>query len=198
GIYKNILVVAAEKMSTVVDYTDRSTCVLFGDGAAAGVVSDVASGFELKNISLGADGSQGDMMIVPGGGSANPASEETVKNKMHYFRMNGKEVFKTAIRTMETVAQECVEGAGLTMQDIRWLIPHQANTRIIDTLAKRSPLPTERIYNEVWRYGNTSGSSVAIAMNDLLKEKGVSSGDNLLLVAFGAGLSWGAVILETL
>lgn len=198
GMYSNILVVAAEKMSSVVDYTDRATCVLFGDGAAAGVVSDRASGFEIKNVCLGADGSQGLMMAVEGGGSKHPASEETVKNKMHYFKMNGQEVFKHAIRTMESTAQECVEGAGLAIEDISWLIPHQANSRIVETMAKRSPLPEERIYNGVWRYGNTSGSSVAIAMNDLIKEKGVDKGDNLLLVAFGAGLSWGSMLLETL
>lgn len=198
GMYKNILIVAAEKMSIVVDYTDRATCVLFGDGAAAGVVSDTPSGFAIKNVCLGADGSNGLMMMVPAGGSAHPASEQTVKDKMHYFRMNGQEVFKYAIRTMESTAQECIEGAGLTIQDISWLIPHQANSRIIEALAKRSELPAERIYNEVWRYGNTSGSSVAIAMNDLLKEKGVSTGENILLVAFGAGLSWGSLLLETL
>lgn len=195
GKYKNLLVVASEKMSSVVDYTDRTTCVLFGDGAAAAVVSDQPKGFSVDQVFLGADGERSMIMSVPAGGSKLPACQESLDQRLHFFRMQGKEVFKCAVRHMSAIAEECVEKAGITMEQIHWLIPHQANTRIVEAVAKRSSLPTERIYNEVHRYGNTSGSSVLIALNDLMREKGVKKGEKILLVAFGGGMTWGATLL---
>jgi 3-oxoacyl-[acyl-carrier-protein] synthase-3 len=195
GTCRNVLVVASEKMSSVVDYTDRATCVLFGDGAAAAVVSSQEGGFSLDSTVLGADGENAMIMSVPAGGSAMPACQESIDKRLHYFRMQGKEVFKHAVRRMESVAEECISRVGVAIEQIDWLIPHQANTRIVDAMAKRSTLPTERVYNEVSRYGNTSGSSVAIALNDLIRERGVASGQKILLVAFGGGMTWGATLL---
>lgn len=193
--YKNILVVASEKMSSLVDYTDRATCILFGDGAAAAVISTQKSGFSIDHIALGADGENGMIMSVPAGGSSMPASIESVEKRLHFFRMQGSEVFKHAVRRMGSVAEECIAAAGITMDQIDWLIPHQANTRIVEAMAKRSTLANERVYNEVHRYGNTSGSSVAIALDDLMKERGVTAGQKILLVAFGGGMTWGAILL---
>lgn len=198
GIYRTILVVAVEKMSSVIDYTDRGTCVLFGDGAAASIVSrdPKSNSFLLEYTNMGSNGAAGMIINIPAGGSAMPSCKESVEQKLHTVRMQGQEVFKHAVRCMESAAQQCVDGAGITMEQIDWLIPHQANARIIEAIAKRSPLPPERIYNQVWRYGNTSGASVAIALDDLMKEQTLHSGERVLLVAFGAGLTWGSALLQ--
>lgn len=198
GVYRTVLVVAVEKMSSVIDYTDRTTCVLFGDGAAASIVSKdpKPNSFLLEHINLGANGAAGMIINIPAGGSAMPPCKESVEKKLHFVRMQGQEVFKHAVRCMESAAQQCVEGAGITLEQVDWLIPHQANARIIEAMVKRSPLPAERIYNQVWRYGNTSGASVAIALDDLMKEQTLKSGERVLLVAFGAGLTWGSALLR--
>jgi len=195
GLYQNILVVASDKLSSIVDYEDRTTCVLFGDGAGACVVSSEGKGLLLNEAVLGCDGSQTDILIQPGGGSKHPASKETIENKMHFIKMGGKEVFKHAVRRMESSSRECIEKAGLKEEDISWLIPHQANIRIIDAIAKRFHVAPERVFVTVDRYGNTSASTVAIALDELLDEKPISSGDNILLTAFGAGLTWGSMVL---
>jgi len=201
GIYQNILIVASEKLSSIVDYTDRSTCVLFGDGAAACVVSSNSDkpGLIVDAVTLGADGVQSELLILPGGGSRHPATEQTVKEKMHYLKMSGNEVFKHAVRRMENASKECLEIAEMQETDIHHLIPHQANLRIIDAIARRfSHIPSERVYKKVVeRYGNTSASSVGIALDDLMKEKKINHGENVLMTAFGAGLTWGATILTS-
>ena len=195
GMYRSVLVVAAEKLSSIVNYQDRATCVLFGDGAAACVVAAEGKGLFLSNICLGADGRLAELLIVPAGGSKKPASIETVQANQHYLQMDGKEIFKHAVRRMEMAARHCLESASLKEEQIKWLIPHQANMRIIEAIAKRFDLGMERVFLTLHKYGNTSASSVGIALDELLQEKDVKEEDNILLVAFGAGLTWGAAIL---
>ena len=197
GQYKNILVVAAEKLSSITDYKDRSTCILFGDGAAAAVVSAEGKGLTIENIRLGADGDLANLITMPAGGCRQPASLDSVSNGMHYIKMAGNEVFKHAVRRMESACKECLEAAGLLETEISWLIPHQANLRIIDAIAKRfEHLPNERIFKTVHKYGNTSASSIGIALDELLKQSCLQSGERILLTAFGAGLTWGAGVLK--
>lgn len=195
GMYRHILVVGADALSRWVNWSDRSTCVLFGDGAGAAVVGPVAPGEGLLSFDLGSDGSGGDLLCVEAGGSRLPASAETVARLQHTIRMNGREVFKFAVRVMEDSTRRALERAGLTTADIDCLIAHQANIRILDAAARRLELPEERVYNNVSRYGNTSAASVPIAMVEALEEGRIRKGDTLALVGFGAGLSWASTIL---
>ena len=195
GIYKNILIVASDKLSSIVNYKDRNTCVLFGDGASACIMSDQGNGLVVRDVSLGADGEVAKLLILPAGGSCCPASIETVSDELHFLKMEGKEVFKHAVRRMEMAAKACLERVGLAEDEISWLIPHQANTRIIEAIAKRFNVPMERVFMTIHKYGNTSASSIGIALDELLREHPLQHGDNLLLTAFGAGLTWGASLL---
>lgn len=196
GLYRNILLIASEKLSSIVDYTDRNTCVLFGDGASCAVISgEREEGLKIREVCLGADGQLADLLILPAGGCRAPASLETVEGKQHYIRMEGKEVFKHAVRRMESAAKECIDKALMREDEIDWLIPHQANERIIEACAKRFNIDESKVYKTVHKYGNTSASAIAIALDELLKEKKVVEGENMLLVAFGAGFTWGACIL---
>ncbi len=195
GAYKNILIVASEKISSIVDYQDRNTCVLFGDGAAAAVISHEGKGLEIRDVSLGTDGNHAELLIVPGGGTRLPCSQATVNDKMHYLKMEGREVFKHAVRLMEVAAKQCLKRLNLSEKEISWLVPHQANIRIISAIAKRFELSDDCVYKTVHKYGNTSASGVAIALDELLKEKEIQKGEHVLLVAFGAGLTWGASLL---
>ncbi len=197
GAYKNILIVASEKLSSIVDYEDRSTCVLFGDGAAACVVGCKGAGLKIRAVSLGADGAQSQLLILPAGGSRRPASQETVANKEHFLKMSGKETFKHAVRRMEEACKSCLEMTGLKESDISFLIPHQANLRIIAAIAKRFPhLSKDQVISDIIvRFGNTSASSIGLALDELKKRGGINDGDNILLTAFGAGLTWGGAIL---
>lgn len=196
GLYKNILLIASEKLSSIVDYKDRNTCVLFGDGAAACVISDSGAGFLIQEVCLGADGELAELLILPAGGCRRPASLESVQNGEHFITMDGKEVFKHAVRRMESAAKECLVQSGLPENSIGWLVPHQANERIIDAIAKRFGIAEEKVYKTVHKYGNTSASAVAIALDELIREKEMQAGDNILLAAFGAGFTWGAAILS--
>lgn len=195
GIYKNILLIASEKLSSIVNYQDRNTCVLFGDGASATVVSGEGRGLLISEICLGADGDEADLLKLPAGGCRNPASIETVTNQQHYIQMGGKEVFKHAVRRMENAAKECLEKAGLPESAIDWLVPHQANERIIDAIAKRFEIDENKVFKTVHKYGNTSASAIAIALDELLKEKKLEKDEHILLVAFGAGFTWGGCLL---
>lgn len=196
GMYRNILLVVTEKLSSIINYKDRNTCILFGDGAAASLIVDKGEGLEISNIHLGADGEQAGLLQVSAGGCCHPATEETVLNKKHCMEMNGKELFKHAVRRMEGAVKSCLDSSSIREEELSWLIPHQANSRIIDGLAKRFSLPLERVYRVIHKYGNTSASSVPIALYDLMNEKAVKEGENLMLVAFGAGLTWGASVLK--
>lgn len=195
GIYKNILVVASEKLTTYIDYQDRTTCILFGDGAGAAVVSATGKGLLIDDVALGCDGSLGELIIIPGGGTKEPPSHETVDARRHYFKMAGNEVFKHAVRRMGAAVKQCIEEAQLQDEKIGWLVPHQANNRIIDAMAKLMNFPEERVFRTIHKYGNTSASSVIIALDELLQEKEIKDGEHILLVAFGGGLTWGAGIL---
>jgi 3-oxoacyl-[acyl-carrier-protein] synthase III len=195
GTYRHVLVIASEKMSAFIDYQDRATCVLFGDGAAAAVVSSHGEGLRIDTLCLGSDGQLADLVKIPAGGSRHPATPETVEKRLHYFQMSGNEVFKHAVRRMSAAARECLAKAGLEEQDVSWLVPHQANKRIIDAIAKNFNIAEERVYQTVHKYGNTSASSIAIALHELIKEQEFKKGEHLLLTAFGGGLTWGAAIL---
>lgn len=198
GMYRNVLVIAAEKMSAFVDYEDRSTCVLFGDGAAAAIVSSQGEGWGVESICLGSDGSLAELLTIPAGGARNPASLETVSQRQHYLKMQGNEVFKHAVRRMSAACKACLERSGLSESDISWLIPHQANKRIIDAIAKQFNMSEDKVYQTVHKYGNTSASSIGIALDELLQKEKFTEGEHLLLTAFGGGLTWGAAILSKL
>jgi len=197
GVYKNVLVVAAEKLSSITNYKDRGTCILFGDGAGACVVSSEGKGLSIACITLGADGEQADLLILPAGGCRQPASAESVACGQHYIKMAGNEVFKHAVRRMEAACKECLDAGGSSEKEVTYLIPHQANVRIIDAIAKRfEHLPPERIFKTVHKYGNTSASTVVIALDELRKQYQVQPTDQILLTAFGGGFTWGAALLK--
>ena len=193
--YKNVLLIATEKMSAIVDYQDRNTCVLFGDGAAAVLITNHGTGLVINNVCLGTDGCVADLLLAPGGAIRTPPTEESVTKRSHFLKMSGSELFKHAVRRMEQAATECLSHASLQQSDIAWLIPHQANARIIDALSKKFEIPSERVYRTLHKYGNTSASSVAIALHELTETEKIAKDEHLLLVAFGAGLTWGATVL---
>lgn len=195
GLYRRILVIATEKMSAITDYKDRNTCVIFGDGAAAAVITDAGRGLSIDTVCLGADGELANLVIVPGGGSRNSPTKETIAAGLHTLKMAGKEVFKHAVRRMSAAAKECLDKAGLTESQVSWLVPHQANMRILDAMAKDFNIPNDKVYKTLHKYGNTSASSIAIALDELMRENRVTDGERLLLVAFGGGLTWGAAVL---
>ncbi|MGE5528710.1 MAG: beta-ketoacyl-ACP synthase III [Patescibacteria group bacterium] len=195
GIHRHVLVVGAETLSKITDWTDRSTCVLFGDGAGAAVLGPVPEGRGFLAHYLGSDGGGGKYLNLPGGGSRQPASHATVANKEHFIKMNGNEVFKFAVRIMPEAAEEVLRRAGLGKDEIDLFVPHQANIRIMEAAAKRLDLPMEKVYVNVDRYGNTSAASIPIALWELSRAGRLHPGDRLLLVGFGAGVTWGASVL---
>jgi 3-oxoacyl-[acyl-carrier-protein] synthase-3 len=195
GLYDNVLVIGAETLSKITDWEDRNTCVLFGDGAGAAVLQATDKGGFLA-FDLGSDGSGAGALYIEAGGSAKPASLETVKNKQHYIRMEGNPVFKFAVKTMKRASLDVLDKANLTTDDINLLIPHQANTRIIKSARRRLKLDEDEVYVNLPELGNTSSASVAIAMAEARENGKIKNGDNLLLVAFGAGLTWAAAAIE--
>lgn len=197
GAYKNILLIAAEKLSSIVNYKDRNTCVLFGDGAAACVVSSETAkkGLRIHDVCLGADGEQSELLIMRAGGARMPACAASVEQGLHYLQMGGKETFKHAVRRMEAASKEAIDKARIEEEEISWMVPHQANIRIIEAIAKRFQLSMDKVYMTIQKYGNTSASSIGIALDELLQEYALKSGENILLTAFGAGLTWGATVL---
>ena len=196
GIYRNVLVVGAEVLSGFIDWSDRSTCVLFGDGAGAAVVSRAQDGHGIVSSYLGSDGSQADLLQIPAGGSMHPTTEETVKNRMHYLKMEGSEVFKVAVRTMELAVKEILKTAHLTTKDIDCLIPHQANMRILQAVAERLELPVDKVFINVERYGNMSSASTIVALYEAVKIGKIKKGGNVVLVAFGGGLTWASTLIH--
>ncbi|MCF8000707.1 MAG: ketoacyl-ACP synthase III [Halanaerobiales bacterium] len=195
GLYDNVLIIGAETLSKITDWEDRNTCVLFGDGAGAAVLQATDKGGFLA-FDLGSDGSGADALYMEAGGSAKPASLETVKNKQHYIRMEGNPVFKFAVKTMKKASLDVLDKASLTTDDINLLIPHQANTRIIKSARRRLKLDEDEVYVNLPELGNTSSASVAIAMAEARENGKINNGDNVLLVAFGAGLTWAAAAIE--
>ncbi len=196
GLYRNILVIGAELLSRFVDWTDRSTCVLFGDAAGALVLSASTVPGGVRGISLGSDGSNAIQITMPAGGSAMPASQQTVADGSHYIKMNGREVFKFASRVVGRSCRKALEQAEMTLDQVDWIIPHQANLRIIEAAAKDMNLPLERFIVNIDRYANTSAASIPIALAEQLDSGKLKPGDRLLMVAFGAGLTWGAAVVE--
>ena len=197
GYYKHALVVGAEKLSSLVNWQDRSTCVLFGDGAGAAVLSAVEkTGVGILDTVLGASGEGNMILSLPAGGSAMPASAETVANKLHCVHMDGKEVFKHAVKIMQEKAFEVLDRCGVRPDELALFIPHQANARIIESVAKRLKLDMSKVYMNIQNYGNTSGASIPIALDEVVRSGRVKRGDYVLFVAFGAGLTWGATLIK--
>ena len=198
GRYRNALIIGSEKLSSILDWTDRTTCVLFGDGAGAAVLALGEPGADsgIVDFKLGADGANAELLYMPGGGSALPASTESLASRQHFLKMRGKEVFKFAVRVMGQAATEILEQNGLTADQVSCVIPHQANIRIIDALATRLEIPIERFFLNLDKYGNTSAASIPIALDAAAREGRLKRGDLVLLLAFGAGLTWGATLLK--
>ena len=196
GIHKNVLVVGAETITRFVDWKDRSTCVLFGDGAGAAVVSRSRDGHGILASHLGADGTQSEILQIPAGGSRMPPSAESVANGLHYIRMDGRALFKIAVKTMEQAVLKVLEHEKLHVKDINCLIPHQANNRILQAVAERLEIPSEKVFINVDRYGNMSSASTVIALYEAVKSGAVKKGDYVVLVAFGGGLTWGASLIK--
>ncbi len=195
GVYKNALVVGAEVLSSITDWQDRNTCVLFGDGAAAVVLGEVHSG-GILSVHLGGDGAKTNLLMQPAGGSRSPTSHATVDRRLHYLKMEGNEIFKLAVKIMTESAQRALKKAGLECRDIDLVIPHQANVRIIMAMARRLGLPAGKIYLNIEKYGNMSSASTATALCEAVKEARIKKGDIVLLVTFGAGLVWGACVIK--
>lgn len=196
GMYKNALVVSSEKMSSIVDWQDRSTCVLFGDGAGAVVLrASDAENIGIVGTVLGADGSDTAMLCMPAGGSLLPTSAETVEKRLHFVRMDGREVFKHAVKIMQEKALEVLDRCGVSSEQVSLLIPHQANTRIIQSVAKRLNIPSEKVYVNIENYANTSSASIPIALDEAMRGGRIKRGDYVLFVSFGAGLTWGATLV---
>ncbi|MFC5702201.1 beta-ketoacyl-ACP synthase III [Cohnella faecalis] len=195
GMYRHILVVGAECLSRITDYTDRNTCILFGDGAGAVVLGQVPEGRGFQAFKLGADGSGGELLRLCGGGSRMPSTEATIAERRHFIEMNGRDVFKFAVRVMGSAAEEALAIAGKSKNDIDLLIPHQANIRIIQSAIERLDLPEEKCMINLHKYGNMSAASIPLALAEAVEEGRVKDGDCLVFVGFGGGLTWGASVL---
>ena len=198
GMYKNILVVGAEVLTRYVNYDDRDTCILFGDGAGAFIVSRAPENDSAKIYSahLYGDGDLGDLFELPGGGSAHPVSIPMVEEGLHYMRMKGREVFKNAVRSMNECCQEALETNGFSEPDVQWLIPHQANIRIIDAVAKNFGIHKDKVIINIERTGNTSAGTIPIAFDEAVRDGRIKRGNKVLLAAFGAGITSGSLLLE--
>lgn len=195
GAYKNALVIGSEKLSCVTDWKDRNTCVLFGDGAGAAVLAPVENGGILSSY-LGSEGSLSELLMLPAGGSKRPASKETVENREHFIKMRGNEVFKLAVKIMSDAACKALKKCELGVDDIDCFIPHQANKRILDAVARKMRLPLEKIYFNVASYGNMSSASTAVALCEAYHAGRIKGGDVVVLDAFGAGLVWGSCVIQ--
>lgn len=197
GIYKNVLIVAAEKLSNVVNWEDRSTCVLFGDGAGAAILRPALEGEgEILATDMGTDGTQLDLIAIPGGGSAMPITENNAHERLATLAMRGNETFRHAVTRMKASANSVIAKAGLKPDDIKLIIPHQANLRIIDAISSRLDIPSDRVFVNIQKYGNTSAAAVAIALDEAHREGRFKRGDNIILVVFGAGLTWASAAIK--
>ncbi len=195
GSAKKLLVVGAETLSKIMNYEDRTTCILFGDGAGAAVITASETPGILSSC-LGANGDGWEYLYMPGGGSRIPTSEESVKNGSHFLQMQGKEVFKEAVKALQSSSLKAIEQAGITPDQIDLLIPHQANYRIIEVVRKRLELPEEKVFSNLDRYGNTSSASIPIALDEAVKSGRLKKGDIVVFSAFGAGFTWGASVVR--
>lgn len=196
GMYDCVLVIAADTLSKIVNWEDRSTCVLFGDGAGAAVLQPCSDDKGFLSFSLGVDGNGGDYLKIPAGGSLCPASHESVEKRLHTIHMNGSEVFKFAVKAMPEAAVYSLARAGMKTDDVNLLIPHQANLRIIEAVRKRLGLPQEKVFVNIEKYGNISGASIPVALSEAEEQGLLKEGDIVVLTAFGAGYTWGACTLR--
>lgn len=194
GKHKKVLVIGADKMSSVVNYKDRNTCILFGDGCGVVLLEPNTEGNGVQDTILRTDGSGGEYLNIKGGGSLHPATHETVEAGLHYAYQEGRTVFKFAVTNMANVAAEIMERNNLSSQDVAWLVPHQANKRIIDATAERAGLPEEKVMINIHKYGNTTSGTIPICLWEW--ESKLKKGDNLILAAFGGGFTWGSVYLK--
>ena len=196
GQIRYALVIGAEVLTKYVDYTDRTTCVIFGDGAGAAVVGAVEDGKGILATKIQSDGNYEEQLYARGGGTKLGTSHETIENREHFFKMRGNEIFKVAVRNMSAVSQEMLEKAGLTVGDVDIVIPHQANQRITDAVAKKLGVDPEKVYSNIDRLGNTSSASIPIALDECLQEGKIKEGDVLLMTAFGGGITWGGTVVR--
>lgn len=196
GSMDTVLVIGAEKMSSVVDWEDRGTCVLFGDAAGAAILRPGRNSRGILQTVMGSEGELADLLTIPAGGSRHPATIETVEKRLHYIRMDGQEVFRHAVSNMTRSAKEALKRCGLTIHDIRFIVPHQANARIIKAVGQRLGVNEEQVYLNVDKYGNTSAASVILAIDEASRGGTLNEGDLLLMVVFGAGFTWGASVVE--
>ena len=194
GIADTVLLIGVEMLSRIVDYTDRNTCVLFGDGAGAAVLRPCDPEDGILSVSIHSDGVLGDLLEVPAGGSLRPASEETVQARDHFIKMRGRELFKVAVRGMEDSLRRALDLAGLSAADLDLVIPHQANQRIIDATRERLGVPADKVVLNIDRYGNTSSASIPISLDEVLRAGKIKPGDHVGFVAFGGGATWGATV----
>jgi 3-oxoacyl-[acyl-carrier-protein] synthase III len=196
GMYKKVLVIGAEVFSRILDWEDRNTCVLFGDGAAAAVLGEVEEGYGLIGSHLGADGDLDDVLVIPAGGSRAPSTHETVDNRSHYLKMKGPEVFKFAVKAMPGAVEKVLANTGINIDELELIVPHQANMRIISSAAKKLKFPVEKFVINLDRYGNTSAASVGLALGEALEKGMIKKGDNIALVGFGAGLTYASCVMK--
>ncbi len=197
GIRHRALIVGAEKISMYVDWQDRNTCVLFGDGAGAMILERIVPARDAcLATNMGANGAYTDLLTVPGGGSEAPPSEKMLAQGLQYLKMEGREVFKLAVNAMVESANATLEQAGITSESLRWLVPHQANIRIIQAVGKRLAVPDEKVFMNLEKYGNTSAATIPICLDELNRTGQLKSNDHVLIVSFGAGLTWGAALLR--
>ena len=194
--YETVLVIGAEKLSSITNWKDRNTCVLFGDGAGAAILQNRANSHGLLTAVMGADGNKADLLSMPGGGSRCPATAESVADGLHFLRMDGKETFKNAVQAMVSAANEVMRRCEIDITKIKCIIPHQANRRIIDAVGDRLGGTPEQLFVNLEKYGNTSAASVAIALDEAVSSGKILRGDLILIVVFGAGLTWGAAVIE--
>ena len=194
GKYKKVLVIGVDKMSSIIDYQDRTTCVIFGDGAGVVLLEPNEEGLGVLDFILKADGAGRNYLIQPAGGSANPPTHQTIEDRLHYVKQEGKQVFKFAVTNMAEVSAEIMEKNNLSSDDVDWLVPHQANLRIIDATANRMGLPKEKVMINIQKYGNTTAGTLPLCLWDY--ESQLKKGDTLILSAFGGGFTWGAIYLK--
>jgi 3-oxoacyl-[acyl-carrier-protein] synthase-3 len=197
--YKKVVIVGVEKLSILTDWKDRNTCVLFGDGAGAIVLEKREHSRDIGGIlasKLASNGNYTDVLHIPAGGSEMPITKKVLDGRLNFIRMEGQEVFKLAVNAMAKVCKDVIAEVGISVEDIRWLVPHQANMRIIYAVGTRIGIPDERVYVNVDKYGNTSAASVGIALDEIVRKGLVKRGDYILLTAFGSGLTWGANLLR--
>ena len=197
GAMKRILVIGAETLSKITDFTDRTSCILFGDAAGAVVVGasdDLDSG--LLYSTLGADGRQWECMHIPGGASRHPATHETVENRMHYMKIYGREVYRFAVNKMQELVLACMANCNLSVDEVKLVVPHQVNRRIIESAIHKLGFPPEKVYVNIDHFGNTSGASVPLALDQAWRDGGIEPGDNVIFVAFGGGLTWAAAVVR--